>query len=263
MANSFDVLRRLLPSSLRSQRSRSRLAVLQAAKEHLRYLEGIVSELLEDGHFPGEPESLEAVRQTFYHCSSTPSLMSGRHSQRDSEPSSQELQASLEDLQEQDPAAFTGVREPGANISADSVPSSPTLCQAWLSNRAVETAVAASPTIRSLLESFYDDSALPMHENSVVQLVPDVIAYEAVPPLDSGDDQVVPIPQVYEDLNAVVAGSVATASVEELVLRSRATMPGAKISEHLPTSESDLNAYQLSEQWISATHMEWVLNFDD
>lgn len=268
MTNSFNVLRRLLPpSSLRNRRSRSRLAVLQATEEHVHYLETVVCELLEEGHFPGDPESLEAVRQDFYDSATAPARwpgQSGRRSQRCSEPSSQELQASLEDLEEQDPAVFTGVREPSASVSvaADSAPSSPTLCQAWLSNRAVEAAVTSSPTVRSLMESFYDDIPLPTLENNVVQLVPGAVAYEVVSPSDPDDDHLVPIPQLYEELIAVDATNASTISAEDFMLSSSSTVPGANSPERLATSDNEQNECQLPEQWFLATHMKWILNSD-
>uniref|UniRef100_A0A023GAQ7 BHLH domain-containing protein n=1 Tax=Amblyomma triste TaxID=251400 RepID=A0A023GAQ7_AMBTT len=262
MANSFNVLRRLLPSSsLSNRRRRSRLAILQAAKEHVFYLEGIITKLLAEGHFRGDPESLEALRQTFYDSASAlPSRSPELLSQCDSEPSSQELKISLDDLEEQDPTVFTGVREPSVNvaIAADSVPSSPTLCQAWLSNRAAEAAVTLSPTVRSLMESFYDNVPTTAHENSLVQLVPDVVAYKAVPPSYSDNDYLVPTLQLCGELIPIDDGNAAAASPEDPFLGSFNTAP-----ERSPTSDNEQDAFQLPDQWILNTCVKLVLNSDD
>lgn len=268
MASCFNALRCLvLPSAPRSRMHRSRRAVLQAAVQRLRYLEGVVSELLaNDNGRRATPRNLRGVRSLFRRCLET--TLPTRRKRRQSEQSSQELLPSLEVLGECDQETFTGVREPGgASNRADaatSVASSPTICQVWWSNRAVEAAIMSSPTVKRLVESFYDDVPLPANGPNSAQLVPDeVFVIEAVPPSDSEDEQLVPIATLAQDFDSSnLAGDSEVIGSEDPLLSSAIVHAAKSPERHLLLCNEHDAPNWLAEQLITGAQVDWVLDIN-
>ncbi|XP_075542109.1 uncharacterized protein LOC142576063 [Dermacentor variabilis] len=266
MTSCFNALRCLvLPSSPRSRLHRSRRAVLQAAVQRLRYLEGVVSELLaNDNGRRATPRNLRDVRSQFRR--SLEATPPARRKRRQSEQSSPELLPSLEVLGDCDQEAFTGVRElGGASNRADaamSVPSSPSICQVWWSNRAVEEAIMSSPTVQNLVDSFYDDVPLPTNGLNSAQLVPDeVIVLEAVPPSDSDDEQLVPFATLASDFDSSNFAGDSKAIRSEDPLLSSAIVHTAKSPEkHLLLCDEHDAPNWPAEQLIIGTQVDWVLD---
>ncbi|KAL1414965.1 hypothetical protein MTO96_007052 [Rhipicephalus appendiculatus] len=261
MSSSFNTLRCLvLPSSVRTRRHRCRRAVLQAAVHRLRYLEGLVSELLaNDADRRAKPRNIREVRSQFRRNLETAVPPLTRRERCRSEQSSQELPPSLEVLEECDQEEFTGVREAGgASNRADaaaaiSEPSSPTICQVWWSNRAVEAAIMSSPTVKSLMESFYDDAPLPTIGLNSAQIVPDgVMVLEACPPSDPDDEHLVPVATLGANFDSSNLAASSEAIVSEDPLLSSAIVHSANSPENL----NDVPDWS-AEQVIIGPQLEW------
>lgn len=264
MSRCFNTLRCLvLPSSVRSRRRRSKRAVLLAAVQRLRYLECLISELLaNDADHRATPRNIRAVRNHFRRNLEAGVSSSKRRKRPCSEQSSQELPPSLEVLEEGVQEAFTSVRDAGSGSNradAVSVPSSPTICQVWWSNRAVEAAIMSSPTVKSLMESFYDDAPLPTSGLGSVQVVPDdVLVLEACPPSDPEDEHLVPVATLNSDFDASDVAAVSEAIVSEDLMLSSAI-----VHDNSPekVSENDVPIWS-PEQVIIGPQVEWDLGAD-
>lgn len=261
MSSSFNTLRCLvLPSSsVRNRRHQCRRAVLQAAVQRLRYLEGLVSELLaNDAERRAKPRNIRAVRSQFRRNLETGVSSLTRRKRCRSEQSSQELPPSLEMLEECDQEEFTGVREAGgasnrADAAAISEPSSPTICQVWWSNRAVEAAIMSSPTVKRLMESFYDDAPLPTNGLNSAQIVPDeVVVLEACPPSDPEDEHLVPVSMLGSDFDSSNHAASSGVIVSEDPLLSSAIVRSANSPEKL----NDVANWS-AEQVIIGSEVEW------
>lgn len=230
-SSGFETLRCLvLTSSVRDRRRRGRHAVLQVICQRLRYVEGLISELLANNTDRREkPRNVVEVRSWFLHIIEAEVPWLTMREPCRSEQSSQELLPSLEVLEECDQEEFTGVREAGragqradtastANAAAAAIsePSSPTICQVWRSNRAVEAAIMSSPTMKNLMESFYEDTPYPTSGLNLAQIVPDgTMVLEACPPSDSEDEHLVPVWTLSADLPSTSLDASSEAIVSE------------------------------------------------
>ncbi|CAN7985136.1 unnamed protein product [Ixodes hexagonus] len=279
MASCFDVLRVLIPEPARLHRRRGgRSVLLRAAIDHLRYLEGVISDLLKGG----DHGTVQTVRAGFSrHLARSNLPRRRRRRRRDSGGS--EVIPSLEELvPEEPPKAFTAVKGPNVVVRAANVARAP-LGDITNAARSSSTYRAArcediagaigrfgneslAPSRRlDNLDSFYEDGAAlsPLPPRNVAsQVVPDSCESSEDAGRDSSSPALLEALQVAPSIDVTLpAGLVVQVNAESAVIvhdpmLATAQSPG----RDSPKKSPPLYDAQLPEQWILGSEVDWIVD---